>query len=266
MSSDVKIHKHYGYTIYAKVCDRASDESSEYNRAYIINSKYTHLHTLNDVKAFLATYDKNHYDGLVAEEADRRAKEMAYRLRHEAEKNANVALTTDGGFTRLGFNAAELPALGDDVDIILPKLNKNCSLGEYVVELSDAYHCTGRIDKIAEVSTTVYDRIVNNLMDFSDEDLPVIMRVGEGEAGFVGGNSSDDPRVKDMDFHEIVNDKALLEIYHTTCVTHVVVVTAKNRLPFVIDCSGYNYARYAGFLAATMANKPFTDKPASSYN
>lgn len=129
------------------------------------------------------------------------------------------------------------------IEIMLPNLNKQCSIQEYKAQLdSDEYSVVrGRITDRALLTVEQFDILAENLL----ENMPFL----EGKGGcrcdidFPGVNS----------LHQL--DPEQMEVYLKNVYTLFVEVSAPGRETIYIDPQGHSYARYVGF-AGLKTNTP----------
>jgi len=204
--------------------------------------KYGHdRRTLKDCREWVAGYDAEFVAAKYAEmveEAIRENNRVDYnRRRAEAEM---VAVRNVPNPKRL--------VVGGMVDGMFPNMNKNCTLGEYVLEIleGDVSNEVCKVVAVINMTNEEYDVFAVNLMENRADYL-------EGEkpseyGGTIGGSESNDPRLDGVDWMTVCNTPALLDIYRATYYTLVHAVEAPNRETVLVNTEGYKYARYCGFV------------------
>lgn len=226
--------KHYYYDVYDAEGNRYTWE------------KYGGLRTLKAVKEWIAAYDDAEDARIAAEKAEEERIEAEWIARRDAEKAATAA------FLAPNSNPARYE-VGSMVDIKIPHLNKNETIGEFLTQLESASnHSDGRGKVIAKIELTdeEYDKFAVSLMDSSDKYLNNEKRPAPMEGyNTVGGSRSDDPRLEGAENLFTNPTPEQKEIWFATCYSLLHVVEAPNRNTFFVDTSGYNYARYVAFAA-----------------
>lgn len=215
--------KHYGYIVY-----------NAEGKMLGPWGKYERLRTLKDVKAWIAEYDAIEDERIAAEAAEAAEREAYWKARKEDEEALTEAY-------KVPVVEENVPKVGDDLILLCPGLNKNCTIGEYLRAAKDDLEegkdikVKARVFGVVELTDAEYDDFVVNLMTNRDCWVP-------GENGTRGGVFSEDPRIADKEVWNL--NKEEKEIWFATCRTVVHVVTAPNRRTFYVDTSGYEYARY----------------------
>lgn len=244
-----KISKHYSYSIL------------DLDENYYVTGKYTYLSTLADVKAFIATYDSERYEAELLKKAEEAEREAAYLRKRMAEVAANKAFI-ENRLDDVGMVPVIAPAVGSFVDVAFPSANKNCMIGEYINELSGEYGASverAKVIKVVELDAEAFADVANGLMN---DDL-VKDYLKDEEGGFIGGTASDASELDGIDFHVILNDERLRDIWDTTRYVHVVAFVNKGRV-IIANSEGYSYIRYAGFMVSSLAGRVRTDEAKKS--
>ena len=131
-----------------------------------------------------------------------------------------------------------------DVDVFFPSLNKQQYLEDYMSQVREALPITRyekcTVIKEVEVTDERFDYISRHLFD----DLDIWEEIG--------GSYSDDPRIKDLNWRDMVSNPEYLQIFRNTAKTHVVKLTrpeTSDVLPhsIFVNTEGFKYARYVGF-------------------
>lgn len=212
------------------------------------NHFYTGYRTVEDVKRLLTDSAFAKYfpaEAAAERQAEEAAQELAYQA-HRAELDAATAtLATDA--------KQELFFVGQRIVATFATLNKNSSMGEYILECAKPENAekfwnrtkwvhrknwtvnTCRVERIVTMSAVDYDDFAANLMDH----LPASLQ------GFEGGTHSDyDPGREVAELHQLTEDEHALWVAHSFDL--VALVAAPGRQTIVINPHGYDYVRYAG--------------------
>lgn len=212
------------------------------------NHFYTGYRTIDDAKRLLTNTAFAKYfpvEAAAEREAEEAAQELAYQA-HRAELDAATAtLVTDA--------KQELFFIGQRIVATFASLNKNNSMGEYVLECAKPENGekywnrtkwiqrknwnvhTCRVERIVQMSAIEYDDFAANLMD----KLPLCLE------GFEGGTHSDyDCGREVVEVHQLTEDEHALWVAHSFDL--VALVAAPGRQTIVINPHGYAYVRYAG--------------------
>lgn len=120
-------------------------------------------------------------------------------------------------------------------NVLLPNLNKNCTLDEYKEEREGGSYTIQRakITHHVELSTALYDELADKLME------PIEWLKGKG------GCDSTTEGLPDVDFFQLSSDD--MEKWRAGSYILALKVTAPGRETIYIDPQGFSYARYVGF-------------------
>jgi len=225
--------KHHYYDIY-------DAEGNRYNW-----DKYGGMRTLKAVKEWIAAYDAIEDARIAAKKAKEEREESERKARRDSELNS----------TEVWKMSVRNPLdvdVDSMVDVKVPHLNKNETIGEFAVQLnssSDYSKHRGKVVAKIELTNEEYDKFIVSLMDNSDLYLRNDPRPAPMEGwNTVGGAQSDDPRLDTVEELWNMTDE-LSKIWFDTSYLLLHAVTAPNRQTFFVDTSGYNYARYVAFAA-----------------
>lgn len=143
------------------------------------------------------------------------------------------------------------------VELYFPKTSKWGNLRSYKEYFWDSGYRIekGRIIKELVLDNIAWEQISQDLLtsreDWNDEN---------GEP--IGGSESDDARLSDKTWEQIVADKNLKQIFIDTAVMNVVrVLNRDTGETFYVNTEGYNYARYVGFDKAPERSKKEEPEP-----
>ncbi len=218
----VYAHKHYYYNVY-------DAEGNCYTRG---NSYMT---TLKQVKEWLCDYDAEKEVELAEERAEKAAEQKKWddRLALEAKFQEEFSKpVTD----------KKVPQVNDLLTLSEPKLNKNCTIGEYVSQLytDDFYDTKSKVVKVINITDAQWLEFVDNLMDshsFIEYDK-------SEEGNQKGGSECNDPIFDGKTWSDVASDPVLLDYYRENCVSLVHAIVSPNQRTFYVNTEGYNYARY----------------------
>lgn len=221
----VYAEKHYTYNVY------------DADGKLLTFGKYVYLRTLKDVKEWIAGYDDRE-DARLAEEAKREAEAKArWEERLEMIKAENGYWTAEG--TPEDLN------VGDFVTIHESVLSKPNSVGDGFYDgVRDAVRA--KVVHVAEVTDAEFDAAVTDLYsNFKKEWLKL---EGEEEhkygGGYIGGYTSDDPRLEGLDYDAVMTNPEMLKIFRETAYCLIHAISAPNRTTLFVNTEGYGYPRY----------------------
>ena len=139
-------------------------------------------------------------------------------------------------------------SVDDFIYVNFPAINKNDNLilnDRYIDERHYKEKCI--IKRVIELNQSHYSVIASTLL----EDRVDLWSC-------IGGQSIDplhektfcdlcmSKKVNPGNFEQIYKYPELFQYFSDHCVTEVVVVTAEDQVPFVVNTEGYGYARYVG--------------------
>lgn len=226
----------YHYSIYSYVTGYAGGE--------LIKSGYSKygsdLRTLSDVREWIAAYDEAYVAEAYADNAEIDERTTATAVYIAKRAAANKLYTTDA-FYPLGATAKK----GERITARFAHLNKNCTLGEYVLECEKPEDYTDEVflvNGVVELSNEEYDNFAMNLLAGYDFLGPN-----------VGGSWSDAAEELGVTTENFTTafstmSKENREKWYDGGYRVGVVVKAPARNALAVDPSGYNYARYVGFV------------------
>lgn len=228
------IKKYHDYTIYEV-------------DGYMVG-RHKHLRTLADVKRFLSEYDMKAYESKVAEEAEEAAREAKWKARRAEEVRSHNAYI-NGNLGAIGMVKTDIPAVGEIVEGIFPNLNKNNTIGEYIIELDYATEHRVKIEKVVTLDDAAFAKLASGLLD--DENVMDYLKAEDGS--FIGGACSEDSRLDVAESWEILNNPELKEIWFETMYIRAVAIVNNGRV-ILANSEGNSYVRYAGFLKSALIN------------
>ena len=221
--TEIRASKHYSYSVTYKLKEGISSGRT----CYYGTMRHYDLRLLKDVKAYIAQLDEEFETALAVAKAEEEAREKAWAERKAREEELNV----------FASKTSYLPEVGEMLELRSANLNKNCTIGEYRLEVEKGNFRTSphKVEKVVTMSTEEYDNFALSLMD-NHEFLKDC-----------GGCGSDDPRLEGREYMEVINTPELKAIYFDTMYTSCVAIVALGRETIYADPSGYSYARYVAF-------------------
>lgn len=210
--------KHYGYTVY--------DENGK-----MLTFHNDYLHTLKDVKEWIANYDANEDARLAEKKAEDERREREYREERQRELEATKAYSK---FVSQPKKHKE----GDRLKIRCAAYSKPSTLGEaYESARTSGQIREAKVVKVINLSDEVFDAWINDVYAIQSEEITT-----------EGGSASDDPRIPD-DLPCYKWTPEMMEIFRETSYELVHAVQSPHRKTFFINSEGYEYARYIHFAA-----------------
>lgn len=224
-----------------------ANEVDRYSREWIFENGFR---SLKSVREWLAGYDARAIEAAHAEALEMDA-ELEYRLKkYKEEKELNESVNWD--------DDRELE-VGSFIEGKFAHLNKNNEIGEYrflcklpefdeegkiwIHDSKNGWHWHTpknwsvekvKVLEVKELSVEEYDNFKVNLLSGYD---------------FLGSNKGGhDCDMFDADWNYMTASEEEREMFRNNAYRVVVAVRAPGREIVLVDCSGYEYARYVGFM------------------